>query len=151
MPTTSIFTSAGTTVSVSAAAPATYDQVGFEALTFTEIADVSDAGEIGREYASVTFQSLGTRGTQKRKGSFNEGAMTMTLGRVPGDAGQTLLIAGRDSDLSYSFKVVLQDTTVMFYSAQIMKYTTNIGSSDQITGASVTLEIDGAIVEVAAA
>jgi hypothetical protein len=151
MPTTSIFTTAGTVVSVSAAAPATYDEVGFDALTFTAISEISDAGEFGREYALVSFTSINNRATQKRKGSYNEGAMTLALGRVPGDAGQTLLIAGRDSDLSYSFKVVLQDTTEIFFSAQIMKYTTNVGSSDQITGASVVIEIDGAVIEVAAA
>jgi hypothetical protein len=151
MPTTSIFTSAGTTVGVSAAAPATYDDTGFAALTFIDVGEISDVGEFGREYALVTFNSLGNRGTQKRKASFNEGALPMTLGRLPGDAGQTLLIAGRDSDLSYSFKITLQDTTILYFSAQIMSYTTNVGSTDQIVGASVNVEIDGNVIEVPAA
>lgn len=145
-----VFTSAGTTIAVSATAPATYDQSGFAALTFTDIGEISDAGEFGREYNLVTFNPLADRRTVKRKGSYNDGSMAMTLGRVPSDAGQAILIAGLDSDDSYSFEVTLQDGTVQYFSGQIMSYTTNVGSVDQITTASVTLEIDNDIIEVAA-
>ena len=145
-----VFTSAGTTLGISANAPATYDETGFSALTFTDIGEITDMGEYGREYALVTHNPLGDRRTVKRKGSYNDGALTMSLGRVPSDAGQVLLLAALDSDDSYSFEVTLQDGTIQYFSGQVMSYTTNVGSVDQITGASVTVEIDGDIVEVAA-
>lgn len=145
-----VFTSAGTTIAVSATAPATYDEAGFGALTFTDIGEISEAGEFGKEYNLVTFNPLADRKTAKRKGSYNSGSMAMTLGRVPSDAGQAVLLAGLDSDDSYSFEVTLQDLTVQYFSAQIMSYSTNVGSVDQITTASVTLELDDDIIEVPA-
>ena len=144
------FTSAGTKLFISASAPATYNKTGFEALTFTEIGEVSEMGEFGRQYNLVTFNTLGDRRTVKRKGSYNDGTIACQMARVPDDAGQTILTTAVNSDNSYSIKIKLQDGTVFYTSAQVMSYTTNIGNVDQITSATVNLEIDKDILEVAA-
>jgi len=143
------FTSAGTTIAIGDGSPGTYDISGFEALTFTEIGEVSDLGEFGREYNEVTFNPLGNRRTVKRKGSYNDGSVSMTVARVPGDAGQTALTSALDYDGSGPFRVVLQDGTSLYFEAQVMSYTTNVGSVDQITTASVTLGITNDILESA--
>lgn len=140
-------TSAGTKLYVSASAPATYNSAGFAALSWTEVTEVTDLGEFGKEYNLVTHNPLGSRQTIKRKGSYNNGNLTLAMARVPTDAGQALLIAGRDSDNSYSFKVLNQDLTIAYFSGQIMKYTANVGSVDQIFGASVTVELDNDVIE----
>ena len=142
------FTSAGTKLFISSAAPATYNQTGFAALVWTEIGEVSEMGEFGRQYNLVTFNTLGDRRTVKRKGSYNDGTIACQMARVPDDAGQTILTAAVNSDASQSIKIVLQDGTIFYTSAQVMSYTTNIGSVDQITSATVNLEIDNDIIEV---
>ena len=151
MASSAAFTSAGTKISLSDEEPATYDPTGFESLTFTEIGEVSDLGEFGREYSEVTFNPLGDRRTVKRKGSYNDGNITMSVARVPSDSGQTLLQTALDSDDSYHFDVELQDGTHLYFAAQVMSYTTNVGGVDQITSASVTIGITNDIVEVAPA
>ena len=143
------FTSAGTTIGIVSDSPSTYDPTGFEALTFELIGEVTDLGEFGREYSLVTHNPLGDRQTVKRKGSYNDGSIAMTVARVPSDAGQTLLQDALDSDDNYSFNVTLQDGTELYFAAQVMSYTSNVGSVDQITTASVTIEITDEIVEVA--
>jgi hypothetical protein len=145
------FTSAGTTIAIGDAAAATYDIPGFEAVAFTEVGEVSDLGEFGREYNEVTFNPLGDRRTVKRKGSYNDGSVSMTVARVPGDAGQTEIQDALDSDDSVPVRVVLQDGTTLYFEAQVMSYTTNVGSVDQITTASVTLGITNDILEDAPA
>jgi len=145
------FTSAGTTIGITSTAPGTYDDNtsdGLPTLTYTEIGEVSDLGEFGREYNEVTFNPLGDRRTVKRKGSYNDGSVSMTVARVPGDAGQTILQTALDDDASYFFDVELQDGTHLYFAAQVMSYTTNVGSVDQITTASVTLGITNDIFEV---
>lgn len=142
------FTSAGTTISISAVLPATYDSAGFAALTFTAIGEITDAGEYGKTYNLVSHNPLGDRKTYKFKGSYNNGSMTLQMGRVPDDAGQTILLAALDSDNSYSIKVVLQDGTINYFTAQIMSYTTSVGSVDQITAATVSIEVTDDIIEV---
>ena len=144
------FTSAGTKLFISSAAPATYNQTGFAALVWTEIGEVSEMGEFGRQYNLVTFNKLGDRRTVKRKGSYNDGTIACQMARVPDDAGQTILTTAVNSDNSYSIKIKLQDGTVFYTTAQVMSYTTNIGNVDQITSATVNLEIDNDIIEVPA-
>jgi len=142
------FTSAGTKLLISASAPATYNEIGFAALTWTEIGEVSEMGEFGRQYNLVTFNTLGDRRTVKRKGSYNDGTIACQMARVPDDVGQTILTSAVNSDASQSIKIVLQDGTIFYTSAQVMSYTTNIGNVDQITSATVNLEIDNDIIEV---
>lgn len=144
------FTSAGTKFYIGAVLPATYDQAGFEAVVWTEIGEIVDGGEYGRAYNLVTHNPLGDRRTVKRKGSYNDGTVALQLARVPTDDGQDDLIVALDSDDSFPFKVVLQDTTHQYFSAQVMSYTTNVGTVDQITAAAVSLEIDNDIIETTA-
>ena len=143
-----INTSAGSTLSISATAPATYTQAGFTALSFTEVGELTNLGEFGREYALVTHNPVGDRRTIKRKGSFNEGSITLEMALDNDDAGQVLLKAAADSDMSYSFKVTTQNGDIYFFSAQTMSFRVSVGTVDQITSATAMLEIDGDIIEV---
>ena len=143
-----VFTSAGTKIYVGTL-PKTYDQSSMEAVEYTEIGEVTDLGEFGKVYSVVTHNPLGDRKTVKRKGSYNEGSVNMQMARVPSDDGHDILLDALDSDDSYAFKIVLQDTTEIYFSAQVVSYTTNIGSVDNIVHASCLLEIDDDIIEVA--
>lgn len=147
------FTSAGTTLAITATLPASNTETGFTAITPapTVVGEITDIGEYGRSYNLVTHNPIGDRRTVKRKGAYNDGALTLSMARVPDDAGQAILIAALDSDDDYSFKITLQDGTVQWFVGQVMSYTTNVGSVDQITSASVTVEIVNDIVEIEAA
>jgi len=144
------FTSAGTTIGISSTLPATYDASGYGALSYNAVGEVTDLGEFGREYALVTHNPLGARRTVKRKGSYNDGQVAMTVARVPSDTGQADIITALDSDDPVAFEIVLQDGTTLYFAGVVMSYTTNVGSVDQITSASVMIEITTDIVEVAA-
>lgn len=134
-------TSAGTTLKVHATAPATFDATGYNALTMTTVGEVTDLGEFGREYALVTHNPVGSRGTVKKKGSFNEGTMSMSLGLDTDDAGQILLKSASLSDNDYYFTVTTQNGDKYYFAAQVMSFKVGVGSVDQITTASVTLEL----------
>lgn len=142
-----VMTSAGSTLSIGAA-PATIDSAGFGAVSYTAVGEITDMGEFGKEYNLVTHNPIGNRQTKKFKGSFNNGSLQLQMGRDTADAGQTAMIAALESDNSYSIKVVLQDGTILYFTAKVMSYRTAIGSVDQITGATTTLEIDSAVIEV---
>lgn len=137
----SVFTSAGSTIAISAAAPATYDGTGYAALTYTGIGEVTDLGEFGREYAGVTHNPLGSRATVKKKGSFNEGSIQLQVGLDTADAGQILAKTASGSDNDYSFKVTTQNGDKYYFRAQVMSFKINVGSVDQILSATIALEI----------
>lgn len=136
-----VATTAGTTLSISASNPATYDFAGYDVLSYTAVGEITDLGEFGREYTLVTHNPIGTRGTQKFKGSFNEGAMALQLGLDTDDAGQILMKAASLSDNDYSFKIVTQNGDEYFFSGKVMTWKVGLGGVDSISSASANLEI----------
>lgn len=134
-------TVAGTKVGISAVLPATYNVAGYGALTFVNIGNIEDGGEHGREYAEVTFNPIDTRGTQKFKGSFNEGSKTLSIGYNSDDAGMIVLKTALDDDADYAFEVEYPDGDIDYFIAKVMTLTKATGGVDSIRMASVTLAI----------
>jgi hypothetical protein len=157
----SVQTVAGASISISASTPATFDQSGYEAV-FTAspgpavIGEISDAGQHGRVYNVVTHNPIGSRGTQKYKGSFNEGQKVLTVGIDDDDAGQTLAITALNDDDDYSFKVLYQDGSADYFQAKVIGFQKSMTGVDTMLTATLTLEITTSsggvgIVHVAAA
>jgi len=134
-------TSAGTTIAVSASTPATFDGTGYNALSWTAVGEVVNLGEFGREYNVITHNPVGTRGTVKKKGSFNEGQIALQVGLDTDDAGQILLKAAAASDNDYSFRITTQNGDKYYFQAQVSSFKVGVGSVDDITSATINLEI----------
>lgn len=135
-------TSAGTTLAISSAAPATFNQAGFEALSFTNIGEVTDiGGNIGRTYNVVKHNPLATRGTVKKKGSYDSGSATIQLALDRDDAGQLIARAALLSDSDYSFKLTEQDGAVVYFRGQVTAFPTTYGGVDAIASGTITVEI----------
>jgi hypothetical protein len=141
-----VYTSAGTTLTVSASIPSTFDSSGYAAV-FTAspgpavVGEITDLGEFGREYALVTHMPVGSRGTQKFKGSFNEGTMSLSLGLDTDDAGQIIMKAASLSDNNYSFMVTTQNGDKYYFQGKVMSFKVNVAGVDSITTATTTLEL----------
>lgn len=138
-----VFTTAGSTLKVIAGNPATFDAAGYATLFAggSLVGEITDLGEFGREFALVTHNPVGSRGTVKFKGSFNEGTMSLTLGLDTDDAGQIVMKAAALSDNNYSFKVLTQSGDIYYFQAKVMQWKVNLGSVDNITTATTTLEL----------
>lgn len=140
-------THAGTSVSISAALPATLTKTAYAALSYEEIGELTDAGAVGRTYNAVTHQPLANRGTQNKKGSYNDGAPTLQMAYAPGDAGQELIMEALDSDDYYSFVEELQNGSKIYYQALVMSAPVQGGGVDTIVGLTVNLQVkSGSIV-----
>lgn len=127
--------------------------------SYVEIGSIVNIPEFGRTYDEFTFASLGDRAVQKFKGTYNDGSVTIELGRDPSDAGQAAIQTALDHDFDYNFKVSLNDAspvsgshpTIIYFKAKVMSYTTNIGAPNQVVGAKTLLGIkSGSITEIAA-
>ena len=142
-------TSAGTLFKISAGLPATYNEAGFEALTFTEVGEVTDYGEFGRKYNLVKHNPVATRKTVKRKGSYDSGSMTIPMALVNDDAGQIIMKAAAASDASHSVCIELKDGYKFYFTVQVMQFLIKVGSVDSITQATAMLELDDDVIESA--
>lgn len=137
-------TSAGSSLGVSVAAPATFDAAGYGGATFVNIGEIVDLGEFGRVYALVTHNPIDTRATVKRKGSYNEGTLALKLGLDNEDAGQVIMYDASSSDDDHYFKLEIQNGDIYYFPAQVMEFKVGVGGVDTITGASVSLELTSA-------
>ena len=153
---TSVSTAAGTTIGIVLAPPATFDGAGYAALTFVNIGEVTDIPDFGREFEVITHKPIGSRGTVKKKGGFNEGSLDLKLGLNTDDAGTVLLKAAALSDADYSFEVAHPTGDVYYFRAMATSFKISTGSSGSIITATCKLELQTSsagvgIVEVLAA
>lgn len=137
-------TAAGASISIAdtAGPPATFDEAGYAAMTYVVIGEVTNIGEFGKEFALVTHQPLATRGVKKGKGSFNHGTLNPTLAVDNEDAGQVVLQAALESDLSYAFLVTLQDGSEYYMMGKTMSLKTAVNTVDDVVTSSPTVEVD---------
>lgn len=141
-------TSAGTKFSIASGVPTNYNEAGFALLSFSEVGEVTNIPAYGGQFDLVTHSPLGSRAVVKRKGSINYGSVTLEIGRDVQDAGQEMLRTAFEEDATYSFFVELQDGTKQYFTGQVFSYTTNPGTSNQITSIGCQIEIDTEILEV---
>ena len=144
------FTSAGSTLSICTtnAPPATFDAAGFAAQTYVEVKELTNIGVIGEVFALVTHEPVNSRETFKFKGNSNSGQLALQGARAPTDAGQAKLILAVQDDLPYSFKLSLKQGTVIYFQGQVMSYSTNVGSVNQITSFDTNVEVSGKFITV---
>lgn len=147
---------ATTSLKISAGVPATFDAAGYAALSYTTVGEVTNYGEFGREFQLVTHNPVATRGTQKLKGAFNEGAIALQLGLDTDDAGQILMKAAALSDSLYAFLITPANGDKYYFQGLTMGFKVGLKDVNSITSATANIEITTSstgvgIVEVLAA
>lgn len=145
-----IQTSAGTTLAIVSGLPATYDQAGFEALTFATVGEITEIPSFGSVYNLITHSPLGERRVIKRKGSINDGAMTLSFAADASDTGQIAAKAAAATDVEVSVKITYPDGEDDYFTGLIMSYQASAPGVDSIKTDMITLELTNAPVNVAA-
>jgi hypothetical protein len=145
-----IQTSAGTTLSASASLPATYDAAGYGALSWSPVGEITEIPAFGSVYNLITHMPLGERRVVKRKGSVNDGSLTLNFAADVADTGQGVLKTAHTADTEISIKITYPDGEDDYFTGLVMGYQINPGNVDSIKSDSVTLELTTAPVNVAA-
>ena len=126
-------------------APAAFTETAYDALTFTDCAEVVSIGEFGREYNTVRIMNLATGATRKFKGSFDNGTIQADLLFDSADGGQTLLEAASLSRDPYSFRVQFpggSGSEQFYFRALVTNLKRIVGGPDDALMLRATLEID---------
>lgn len=141
--------SSGTTVSVSAASPATYNVAGYGALTYTAVGEVESVGEFGGTATVTQFTPLGTGVVKKYKGSIDYGQMAMVVGRLLSDDGQEALKAGFDGAnryIEHSFKIVDSDGSIIYFTGMVASFSNQVNDANSVTKVSVNIDINNPVI-----
>lgn len=131
----------GVQFALSAAAPATFDAAGFAALTWANIGEVKTGGDFGKTFQVITSQVLSRRGTTKKKGTFDAGALNLSIEISSDDAGQIMAESAVDSDDDYSVQITLQDGTPYYLVGLVTKFTTTVGGPNDMLAGAIQIDL----------
>ncbi len=142
--------SIGSCMGFSAALPATLNETGFAALTFTPSAEVTNIGDIGPENQVNTYDTVCDGKVNKRMGATNFGQQELELAFDIDNAAQIILKSAVNSKVAIAVEENLSSGDTMYYVAYVASFKTKVGGSSDYLRAGVSLEVDSAITEVAA-
>lgn len=145
-------TSAGTTIALSAAAPATFDGTGYAALTYTTVGGVESIPAIGASTSVNSFQPLNGP-LEKHKGPTNYGSLQIPMAYDKADAGQILMrtAAGATNNAQYSFKVTFPNGDIRYFQGRVFSMPETPGSATNVLMITSTVEINTVVIKVDAA
>ena len=135
---------AGTRLYRGSAAPATFDKAGYEAVTWTEIGEVTNiGGDLGAVYSVQSYSTLAQRGLVKRLGQYDNGESPVTYMYQRDDTGQAAIVAAVGSNTPSAFKIAASDSdsTHFYFMALIPGSPVTIGTVDDFIASTVTLAI----------
>lgn len=149
---TTVQTLAGATLALSAALPATFDQAGYSATTmvYTLIGAIENFGNHGVTATITEFTDVATSTVTKAKGSKNYGTMSLTIGSIPSDAGQTMIDAAAESTAHYSAKMTYPSGAIHYMDVLVAKAEFQDGDVNAVQKRGVDLAICRKPVVVAA-
>lgn len=133
--------SAGATIAIASGIPATLDAIGYVMLAYTPIGEVTSIGEFGREFEKAGHKALAARGTTKKKGGYDDGAIQLNMGLDEADPGQLMIQAARESDADFFVRVERLDGSCYYCPVVVFSYRRVLGERGGITGATALLEI----------
>ena len=129
----------------------------FEGVDWIEIKEVEDLGEAGPEGSIQTFLSMADGYVRKLKGSIDSGTIELVVGRDPADPGQNKAREAVADWNKYPIKIELNDkptptgeNTLFYFRAVVASARNNFGNADNITRTTISLAIDGQILELPA-
>jgi hypothetical protein len=135
-------TSAGTTLAVSLNAPATWDEVGYLAMTFTEVGGVESIAAFGATTAVNSFQPL--NGAQdKHKGPTNHGSLQVPMALDKNDVGQAIVevLATPGNNALGTFQITFPNGDRRFFGARVFGLPETPGSATNVLMRTAAIEI----------
>ncbi len=145
----------GTRLYASASLPATANEAGYEALTWTEVGEITEVPEYGGSAEVVNHTPLATGITQKYHGAVNYGSLSIPLAYNSNDAGQIILETARKNRNRIAFKVGFPKIdpgstagAIDYFQGKVFGFTKSASGGAVVSG-SVNVEIETEIVGVA--
>ena len=148
-------TSNKATVGMVLGVPATFDQAGFEALTYQEYGELTNVPQFGATATIVESNPLKTAIVQKCVGFVNFGSTTLEADYDDEDAGQELaanavLPSHASFGEDFSFVLTLGTGTKYYWTGKFSGAPITVGSANSMVTTSATVEINSEILKVAA-
>ena len=140
-------------ISTAAATSVTDTVTEYEAMTFTEIEEIEDLGNIGDVSTEVTGAAIGDSRIRKAKGARNAGTMNVVcFDTVPLDAGQLAVIEAEATNSNYAFKInnpepAVGTAALIYFRGLVMSNEVRYGTNDNIRRRAFNIGVNSALTE----
>jgi hypothetical protein len=125
----------GTTIAIATGLPATFDEAGYEALTWVNVAGLQSVGEVGDEHETISVPDLTLGRIRQIKGAATGTTIPVALREVPSDAGQTAAeAAAKAAGGEYSFRIGEPGGKEQYVSGVAMSWKRNERSTGSYAG-----------------
>ncbi|HHZ69080.1 MAG TPA: hypothetical protein EYN54_02095 [Methylococcaceae bacterium] len=117
----------------------TIDVPGFAAVVYDVVAEITDIGELTKNWETDTYVPYtgpgGSRASVQKKTSYTRSPITFTAGLIDGDVGQLAVEAANDVDTCYSVRLVRQGGGIIYFSTQVSGFSKSFpnGGHETIT------------------
>ena len=143
-------TARGTVSSISAGAPATLDAAGYSALTYTEVAELAEAPQIGAAFSVATRTPVKTGVQEQSPGDKQYGTVTLNVTNDLTDTGQLIVLNhapdGTNEGETVSWKVVTPNkdglTTTDYMCGFIVNFQRQTTDSNTIISATIEVAVN---------
>ncbi|MDZ7904599.1 MAG: hypothetical protein U5N55_01535 [Cypionkella sp.] len=140
----------GTIVAIATGLPSTFDESGYEAMTWVNIAGLQSIGEVGDEHETISVPDLTGKRIRTIKGAAIGATIPIALYEVDSDAGQAAAeLAAKGSDGEYSFRVSGPGTKKQYFSGVCMSWKRTERSTGSYAGYTFSVTTNYATVMVA--
>lgn len=151
-----IIAAKGTKLYIGSALPATFDQAGYEAVSWTEVGLVESFSEFGPDHTIGSFTPIGTGVACKYMGTADYGEISMTIAKSTTDTGLTELMAHVGDVDKLPFKIELSNVgttkgTCYYFPGLTKSARVNIGTGDELVRMNITIVPVQAFLETAPA
>jgi hypothetical protein len=135
--------STGATYWICATLPGTFNQAGFEALSWTKVGRVGAVnGDLGRTYQTSSFVDLETGATYTDKGSYDPGGFQVPVAIEEADTGQALVKAAVASRNNYAHKILQRDGKAKYCIGLVTGFPTTVNDANTTTGGVASIKIN---------
>ncbi len=138
-------TNIGVAVGVVLGSPATYDEAGYDALTYSSVGNVTSLLDVGGEADVSSYDPMDTGIRVKLPGVIDYGSGSIEVAFDGDDAGQTVLSDGFDGagkGLAHSFELTDSEGDSVWFTSKIYSFRLVYGSTGDVIGATINIEID---------
>jgi len=133
-----VTTNAGNMIKIGAA-PAGLTVSDFDNVTTTEIGWMRSLSGLGKAYNTSDFLPMSSRRVITLKTSYTNQVLTIGVGIVNADAGQTQVKTALDSDASYTFAIIYQAGDKIYFTGQVTGFTEDGGDANGFRTGTITV------------
>ncbi|MGO2457033.1 hypothetical protein [Vibrio casei] len=148
-------TSTGVKLGCVEGVPATPDEDGYSALAYVDIGQLTNVPAFGPTITVVESNPLATGVTEKNVGFTNNGSLALEADFDDEDEGQALVLAATEFGTAsfgkeHSFELTYPSGRKAYWTGKFFSGTENPGSANSMVTMAVNVEINTAVLRVAA-